>query len=61
LLAAQGLEHAVSIETRVGEGVYVVARGREDLRRLIAGQASDELSEAQTLPAQGEVPVECVA
>jgi len=55
LLEAQGLGHIVAIETRVGEGVYVVAKGRDELRRLIVGEAADadEPRQAQAL--------ECVA
>lgn len=55
LLAARGLERAVSIETRVGEGIYIVARGREDLRALVMGGAG-EADEPRVVAA-----MECVA
>lgn len=57
LLAAQGLEHAVSIETRVGEGIYIVAKGREELRALMMG-GSDE---ADAPRASEPAAMECVA
>lgn len=39
VVAELGLDRKIVFETRTGEGLYVVAKGRDELRRLTAGES----------------------
>lgn len=63
VLAQQGVADIIVIEVRAGDGIYVVSKGREDLRRFMCGEpvVQPKPTEAPQPTRQGELDLECVA